>query len=92
VDARTRPAKPVLRGSHEGSAFRAATALTRDKLEMSIAPQYTYRQLTIEDVSLLRNCCAYLGVPSMTAKHTSMLFQAKSTSQTCSARSISLLS
>src|SRR5262245_3144397 len=54
VDARTRPAESVLRSSHEGSAFRAATAITPGGFEMSIAPQYTYRQLASDDVTLLK--------------------------------------
>jgi hypothetical protein len=59
---------------------------------MSIAPQYTYRQLTIEDVTLLKELLRVFGCAFNDAKHTSMPFQAKSTSQTCSARNISLLS
>jgi aminoglycoside 3-N-acetyltransferase I len=61
VDARTRPPEPVLQQSYEGSAFKAATPFTSDGLEMSIAPQYTYRQLTSDDVTLLKELLRIFG-------------------------------
>ena len=39
----------------------ATPALTQGGLEMSIAPQYTYRQLTIEDVNLLKELLRVFG-------------------------------